>query len=70
MKAGTHTGHQMNTTAGQEERNSDLCEFATNIGLALSAVAGLWGLSCLLFGLKECGVLGLLKSLFTAITGS
>lgn len=62
------------TARTQADKEADagyeVSRFALNVGLVLSALIGIWGLSCLIFGLATSGVGGLLRGFWTAITGN
>jgi len=55
-----------NTTVNVTE---EVMSFSLKVGAVLSALVGVWGLTCLLAGLINAGPLGMLKGYLTAITG-
>ncbi len=55
-----------NTTVDVTE---EVMGFSLKVGAVLSALVGVWGLTCLLAGLINAGPLGMLKGYITAITG-
>jgi len=64
MKTSTLTNE--NTTLDVTE---EVMSFSLKVGAVLSALVGIWGLTCLLAGLINAGPLGMLKGYITAITG-
>jgi len=64
MKSPTITNE--NTTVNVTE---EVMGFSLKVGAVLSALVGIWGLTCLLAGLINAGPLGMLKGYITAVTG-
>lgn len=64
MKSPTITNE--NTTVNVTE---EVMGFSLKVGVVLSALVGIWGLTCLLAGLINAGPLGMFKGYLTAITG-
>ena len=61
-----------NTTTWTEEKTDvghEVSRFGLNIILAMAALIGLWGTACLIGGLANNGVGGMLKGYLTALTG-
>lgn len=44
-------------------------KFAFGVGLTTAALIGLWGAACMIGGLANTGLIGLVKGFFTAVTG-
>ena len=60
------------TTTRTEVRvdiRDEVSKFSLRIGMALAAIIGIWGVSCLVGALAGNGVSGTLKGFMTAITG-
>lgn len=49
--------------------NDEIMGFSFKVGMALAALVGIWGLTCLVSGLVNAGVGGMLKGYISAITG-
>jgi len=49
--------------------NDEIMGFSFKVGMGLAALVGVWGLACLVSGLVNAGVGGMLKGYITAITG-
>jgi hypothetical protein len=61
----------VNTTHETEINTSyETSKFALTVGISMAALIGLWGLACMVGGLANGGLVGLLKDFVTAITGS
>ncbi len=57
-------------TESQTEIGTEVSRFGLNVGMGMAALIGLWGAACLIGGLANNGVGGMLKGLLTAITGA
>lgn len=64
MKTPTITNE--NTTVDVTE---EVMSFSLKVGAVLSALVGIWGVTCLLAGLINAGPLGMLKGYLSAVTG-
>ncbi len=64
MKTPTITNE--NTTVDVTE---EVMSFSLKVGAVLSALVGIWGVTCLLSGLINAGPLGMLKGYISAVTG-
>ena len=51
------------------DATEEVMGFSLKIGVVLSALVGIWGLTCLIAGLLNAGPLDMLRGYFTAITG-
>ncbi len=49
--------------------NSELLNFSLRCGTVLSALIGVWAVSCLVSGLSSVGSINLVKGYLAAITG-
>ena len=43
--------------------------FVNTVGLIAAALVGLWGAACLIGGLADAGLVGLVKGFVSAVTG-
>ena len=57
-------------TKEQVDAGYEACRYALNSIMAMAALIGVWGLSCLISGLATNGIGGLLRGWWTAVTGS
>ena len=64
MNANTKIRTEAGVDAGYE-----ISRFVLNAGIGLAAFIGIWGLACLIGGLATNGAGGLLRGLWTAVTG-
>jgi len=64
MKTSTITNEKTTLNVTKE-----VMSFSFKVGAVLSALVGIWGLTCLLAGFVNTGSLGMLKGYITAITG-
>ena len=64
MSANTITRNEAATDVGYEASR-----FTLGVGIAMSALIGLWGVACLIGGLAANGPLGLVQGYITAIIG-
>jgi hypothetical protein len=70
-KENTMKTTNINTTHETEINASyETSKFALTVGISMAAVIGLWGLACMVGGLVDGGLVGLLKGFITAITGN
>jgi hypothetical protein len=53
----------------QVDINDEVMGFAFNLGMLLSALIGIWAVSCLVAGLISVGPLQMARGYITAITG-
>jgi predicted MarR family transcription regulator len=53
----------------QIDVSDEVMEFTFKLGTALSALIGIWAVSCLVAGLISLGPLQMVKGYITAITG-
>ena len=49
--------------------SSELLDFSLKCGAVLSALIGIWAVSCLVAGMNSVGGLNMVKGYLTAITG-
>lgn len=62
-----------NTRVDKETESNasyETSQFALAVGMIMAALVGLWGGACLIGGLMDGGLLGLVKGLVGAITGN
>ena len=64
MMTNTITGTEVKVDLGYE-----VSRFALKCSLGMSALVGIWGVTCLVGGLSILGVNGLLRGFLTAMTG-
>jgi len=64
MNARIETRKKVQTDVGYETG-----KFAYGVGLTAAALIGLWGAACLIGGLSDAGLVGLVKGYISAITG-
>ena len=64
MNTNTNTASRTQADAAYETS-----KFALGVGLSMAALVGLWSVASLVSALAGYGPVGLVKSLFTAITG-
>lgn len=49
--------------------SEEVMSFSLKVGAVLSALIGIWGLTCLLAGIISAGPIEMIKGYLTAITG-
>ena len=64
MRAHTIVKNETNVDAGYE-----VSRFALQVGMGMAALVGIWGAACLIGGLANAGLGGLVKGLVSAIVG-
>ena len=64
MKARIETKKDIRTDVGYETS-----KFVYGVGLTAAALIGLWGAACLIGGLADTGIVGLVKGFVIAVTG-
>lgn len=64
MKTPTITNENITVDVTEE-----VMSFSLKVGAVLSALVGIWGVTCLLAGLINAGPLGMLKGYLSAVTG-
>ncbi|WP_153305727.1 hypothetical protein [Desulfogranum mediterraneum] len=71
MKAQTELSSSVHVPlSSQVEPGAECSRFVLNVGLGLSALIGIWGLSCLIYGLTINGPLTLIRQFWCAVTGT
>jgi hypothetical protein len=48
----------------------EISKFALSVGITMAGVVGLWGCACMISGLVNGGLGGIVKGFITAITGN
>ncbi len=64
MRANTIVRNESRVDAGYE-----VSRFALQVGMGMAALVGIWGAVCLIGGLANAGLGGLVKGLVSAIAG-
>ena len=64
MNARIETRKRVKADVGYET-----AKFTYGVGLTAAALIGLWGAACLIGGLSDAGLVGLVKGYISAITG-
>jgi len=66
----------MKTTNARIDKRTEInagyetSKFALAVGMTMAGLVGLWGCACMISGLMNGGLGGLVKGLMTAITGN
>ena len=66
----------MKTTTTQTNKGTEIntsyetSKFAMTVGMTMAALVGIWGCACMIGGLMDGGLGGLVKGLVSAITGN
>ncbi len=64
MNARIETRKRVKADVGYET-----AKFTYGVGLTAAALIGLWGAACLIGGLSDAGLVGLVKGYISALTG-
>ncbi len=64
------TTNTQTTTRNQVDAGYETSKFALGVGVAAAAMIGIWASACMASAILDNGLGGIIRALFSAITGS